>query len=403
MKNIFKSSFLLLAALLMVTACSDDNDSNPTLQTPSTFVLNQLTVPNGNAQLDLGNSSTITFKVSQPDYGYTALTNYQMYVGLQPNMSDEVAVGSIFTTATMDVNSSLIAQALTQIYYNNGETEETFPKENVTFYARCKAVVTSMTGADVEGTNITSNTITINGAYLPFSLPPVVAPDNLYIVGNFNDYTWTSAIAMPPVYEPKADGEYWHIVYIDADGIFFNSDLTSDGAVGYDDLTAVGGSLADDIQAGTDQAIASKNPGWYLMHVQATIEGRDIKYNANFEEPIVCLIGWLLDSDWTFQPDNAEARFTIEGNGANAEFVSPAFKYTEPGTEEAGCLRMCVLLDGHEWWHTEFIVYPDAEGSGPISYRGNGGDQDRQGCNEGEHIFLNFSTDTGYYDKATRQ
>jgi len=408
MKNIFKSSFLLLAALLMVTACSDDNDSNPTLQTPSTFVLNQFTMPNGSAQLDLGESTYLTFKASQPDFGYTTYTQYQLYTGLKADMSDEVAVGSPFTTPTMELSAPLIAQALTQIYYDNGETEETFPKENVTFYVRAKAAPVSMASGTLDDYAITSNTITINGAYLPFSLPPVLAPDNLYIIGDFNDYTWTSAITMPPVYSPAKDGEYWHIVYIDETGIYFNSELSNDGRVGYSNLTAIGGAHAGAITAGENNAIAAKadSAGWFLMHVQATIEGRDILYNANFEEPIVCLIGWVLapviESTWAWYPDSEYARFTIDGDGADALFVSPEFLVTTPGTEEAGCLRMCVLLAGHEWWHTEFIVYPGAGETAPISYRGNGGDQTRQACNQGEHAFLNFTTDQGYYAKEKK-
>ena len=40
MKKIIKSSLLLLGALVMFTACSDDRDSNPTLVQPDSFVLN---------------------------------------------------------------------------------------------------------------------------------------------------------------------------------------------------------------------------------------------------------------------------------------------------------------------------------------------------------------------------
>ena len=40
MNNIFKSALLLMGAVVMLTACSDDRDSNPVLQQPSTFVLN---------------------------------------------------------------------------------------------------------------------------------------------------------------------------------------------------------------------------------------------------------------------------------------------------------------------------------------------------------------------------
>ena len=37
MKNIFKSSLLLLSSICLFAACADDNDSNPTLVMPTTF------------------------------------------------------------------------------------------------------------------------------------------------------------------------------------------------------------------------------------------------------------------------------------------------------------------------------------------------------------------------------
>ncbi len=41
MKNIYNSLlFALIAAMPFLTSCKDDNDSNPTLSIPSSFVLN---------------------------------------------------------------------------------------------------------------------------------------------------------------------------------------------------------------------------------------------------------------------------------------------------------------------------------------------------------------------------
>ena len=41
MKKIYRSLlFLAIAAVPFLTSCKDDNDSNPTLSIPSTFVLN---------------------------------------------------------------------------------------------------------------------------------------------------------------------------------------------------------------------------------------------------------------------------------------------------------------------------------------------------------------------------
>ena len=80
MKNIIKSSVLLLFSLLALAACSDDRDSNPTVQSPTTFSLN--TPVYASSTIDLASSSAINFSWSQPDYGFPAVANYQIEFSL---------------------------------------------------------------------------------------------------------------------------------------------------------------------------------------------------------------------------------------------------------------------------------------------------------------------------------
>ena len=64
MKTIFKSTILMAAAgLFVLTSCEDDNESNPTIAQPTTFVLNQ---PAVNGNIDLEKSSTVALTWSQP-------------------------------------------------------------------------------------------------------------------------------------------------------------------------------------------------------------------------------------------------------------------------------------------------------------------------------------------------
>ena len=51
MKKIYQLSMLLLAGAFALTACTDDNESNPTLTQPTQFVLNEFAV-NGNIDLE---------------------------------------------------------------------------------------------------------------------------------------------------------------------------------------------------------------------------------------------------------------------------------------------------------------------------------------------------------------
>lgn len=78
MKNIIKSTALLLCSLAFFTACDDDRDNNPTIQTPTTFVLN--TPSYAQANVDLATSESLAFSWSQPDYGFPALASYQIQV-----------------------------------------------------------------------------------------------------------------------------------------------------------------------------------------------------------------------------------------------------------------------------------------------------------------------------------
>ena len=84
---------LLSALLCLATACDDDNNSNPTLKTPSGFTLNTPAYAEG-AVYDLERSQTVELTCSQPDYGFTAATVYTVQVSLDNDFPTE---GQYFT------------------------------------------------------------------------------------------------------------------------------------------------------------------------------------------------------------------------------------------------------------------------------------------------------------------
>lgn len=387
---------LLACGLLMFTSCSDDNDSNPTLQSPTTFVLNQPTL--AQSAVNLSRSSYVRLTCSQPDYSFPAATTYVVEASINPDMSDATAMSTIFTNTVMDVDAAELAAALTQQELAAGKTEEDFPMV-IPVYFRVKASMVNSAGETVPGTDIVSNIVSLDNVNLAFSLAPVVAPQTVYLTGAFNGWDWETAPTMVPVYDGISDTEtnLWHIVYIDEAGIKFNTARDWDGnQIGFNELTAVGGDLAGEIQGNSDGNICSSNPGWYLMHVVATVSGRDIAYKANFYAPQVRFIGWVTSAAaWNFEDD---VDFTVPTD-ANGYFVSPEIQKTLPGDDVTGCLRVCVQLPGYDWWKTEFIIFPPAEESKPVavSYRGTDGDQERVACTAGQHMYINFSTDKGYY------
>ena len=185
MKNILKSTLLLMCSVGLFAACSDDNDSNPTLQQPSTFVLNE---PGYASQtINLANSSDLPFTWSQPDYGFPIEASYDLQVSLSGNFTistdeanaDEsgatipdyaiIASGLVGGKGAMDATT--LDRNLVQIA---GWQEGNVPATQ-TVYVRAASTVPGMP-------TIYSNVLTINvNPY--FILLSDAAPELWYLVG----------------------------------------------------------------------------------------------------------------------------------------------------------------------------------------------------------------------------
>lgn len=372
-----------MMGLVMFAACSDDRDDNPTITTPTEFILNTPAIASNN--IDLAHSSTLQFTCSQPNYGFPAATKYNVQVSLKKDMSDCTTIEQNFYSAKADVEASLLAAALTNLELEAGKTEADFPMD-IPVYVRMRAVMTTETGDEIEGTDILSNVVTLNNVHLLYSLAPVTVPAHLYVVGNFCGWDWGNCFEFIPVYDhPEM---YWRMVWIDESGVKINTDKAWDGnQKGYADVT-VDGDLKNQISANEEGNFISATPGWYLMIVTATVEGRDIKYNVQFNEPNVWLMGPSI-SDSNYGELNEAGKFEVPTT-QNGDFVSPAFTGASPGGDDGG-LRVYVKIPNNDWWHSEFTLAGDQ-----ISYRGTGGDQKPYlACAVGQKLYLNFSTGKG--------
>ena len=381
MKNIIKSALLVVMSLFLMTACSDDNDSNPTIQSPTEFKLNTPALQN--TPIDLANSSKIMLTCSQPNYSYTASVQYTVQVATDENMTDAVELSETSTSAKVAINASSLASALTNIFVEKGKTEADFPMD-VKAYFRLKANIVTSNGNVVEGTEILSNVVSLNKIHLLFSLPPVNLPSHVYTVGNFCDWKWDNCFDMVQVY--GTDNTFWRLVYIDDSGIKLNTVAESNKSeVGYAGIT-VSGDCKDDI-IDKDGNIASSKPGWYLVIVTTSVVNREIHYDVQFNKPTIWLIGPAAGSD-DFAEEAEGWSFTVPTT-MDGEFVSPAFVGSVPAGTDKG-VRMYVKIPGHDWWHSEFVVL-----DGKIKYRATGGDQDRVTGEVGQQVHLNFSKGTG--------
>ena len=381
MKNIIKSALLVVMSLTLMTACSDDNDSNPSIQTPTEFKLNTPALVN--TPIDLANSSKIMLTCSQPNYGYTASVQYTVQVATDENMTDAVELSETSTSAKVEIDAASLASTLTNIYVQKGKTEADFPMD-VKAYFRLKANIVTSNGNVVEGTEILSNVVSLNKIHLLFSLPPVNLPSHIYVVGNFCDWKWDNCFDMVQVY--GTDNTFWRLVYIDDNGIKLNSaDKWNGSEAGYAGITVSGDCKDDIIDNGGN--IASKNPGWYLVIVTTSVVNREIHYDVQFNKPTIWLIGPAAGS--TDYAQEAEGwSFTVPTT-KDGDFVSPAFAGSVPGGDGDG-VRMYVKVPGHDWWHSEFVVLSDK-----IEYRATGGDQARVAGSAGQKVYLNFSKGTG--------
>lgn len=381
MKNIIKSALLVVMSLTLMTACSDDNDSNPSIQTPTEFKLNTPALEN--TPIDLANSSKIILTCSQPNYGYTASVQYTVQVATKEDMSDAVELSETSTSAKVAINAASLASALTNIYVEKGKTEADFPMD-VKAYFRLKANIVTSNGNVVEGTEILSNVVSLNKIHLLFSLPPVNLPSNVFVVGNFCDWDWAKSFDMVQVY--GTDNTFWRLVYIDDSGIKLNTATEWNGSeVGFAGIT-VSGDCKDEI-IDKDGNIASSKPGWYLVIVTTSVVNREIHYDVQFNKPTIWLIGPAAGS--TDYAEEAEGwSFTVPTT-KDGDFVSPAFAGAVPGGDGDG-VRMYVKVPGHDWWHSEFVVLSDK-----IEYRATGGDQARAAGSAGQKVYLNFAKGTG--------
>lgn len=370
-------------SICLFTACSDDRDSNPTLVKPTTFVLNTPAIANSN--VDLAHSSAIVLTCTQPDYGFPAATTYTVTVASKEDMSDGVQLSTKSTSARIELDAQEVASTLTQIKVDGGATEAEFPM-NIPVYFQAEAVMTTTNGDALEDTRIKSNVVKLNTVELEFSLPPVLLPENIYLIGKFCDWKWDNCVSMVPV--NGTNDTFWHLVYIDESGIKFNTNKAWDGGeVGFAGITINEASeLGAEIVEGGGN-IASSNPGWYLMIVKVVLDGRDLKYDVTFNRPEVWLMGTVTPGA-NFDEKEAGCMFEVPAT-ADGEFISPAFAHDVSGD---GGVRAYVKIEGYDWWKSEFIVGLDGN---KISYRGKGGDQERVDGKEGQKMYLNFSTDTG--------
>lgn len=374
------SLLMLFLGLAALTACEDDNGSNPTYKDPTTFVLN--TPAMATNVYDLKNSTTLELTCSQPDYTYPTATTYSVEVSLESTFKEAGEAGKAgtnymilatkHTTARMNVNAKELATAMFDLY--KASTGETIPATPMPLFVRLKAAVSS----NGKG-SIYSNVIELPKVLCYNVSADLVLPSKMYIVGSMTNWNWENAIEMVPLHSNP--GKFWGVVYFEANAeMKFNGKKEADGKeVGYSDGLVTEASIALADVKDSNGNIGVGKAGWYIVVVSAAIDGKAMKYQLEFLAPDIYITG---DPAGGYDVFDNTRRFTVPLNGTD-DFVSPAF--VAPGE-----LRMCIKLESVDWWKSEFIII-----GGKIAYRADGGDQERVNVATGQKASLNFMTGKG--------
>ncbi len=341
---------LVVVAVIGLNACSDDRDSNPTLQIPSTFTLNEPAYTSG--VYDLRNTETILLTCTQPDYGYTAPAIYRVQISLTDEFKDASGdtpatyqtLSSTYSSARVEAVAKEMAVGIVELM---GITdEEDFPEEIIPVYVRLQSTLLNGLAP------VVSNSVKLPEVLPYFALPELFIPEDLFI---------NSTEMIPVNGHPDL---FWAIKYLDAGKVSFTSSTEN-----------------NDFEEEIEKA------GWYLVSVQTEIQGRDFIRTIHFAEPDVYLIGDIVGG-WEALEENI---FTIP-EAKDGEFISKAI----PNNDE---VRICVILpdktDGTEidWWRTEFLIF-----GGKIEYRGTGDDQDRVSGKAGQRVYLDFTKGEGRFE-----
>ena len=196
-----------------------------------------------------------------------------------------------------------------------------------------------------------------------------VKPD-LFLTGSNYDWggKWLQLVPFN-----KSEEDFWTIIYLHEGEQFKFAPQAGWG----DDFGYTGTTINDkagaNITSSSDGNLVVGKAGWYLLKVQnGSIKALTVL------QPNVYLIGDAA-GEWNIADSH---KFTVPTT-EDGVFESPAFAADAE-------LRMCVSVDGFEWWQSEFMVF-----DGKIEYRGRGIDQNRVNVKAGQKVTLNFTAGTG--------
>ena len=249
MKKIFSYALMMIATTVAFTSCEDDHDSNPVIETPTEFTINNPAV--GDAVVDLDKSKTFNLTWSQPKFtsmDAPVSAHYQVQISptgtferefdtgrtLDENKGcDYASIDETFTSCNADIPTKDIAKALQRVMrWDEDKVPATFEAK-----MRVRAFV-SNASQEIVSEIVSSNTIGFKCAPTYVELKDIDAI-MWYLVGNMFGGKWGSNIgvdALPmfkiPAYEynkKTGAGEIEYINYFTSGEYKDNGDCDESG------------------------------------------------------------------------------------------------------------------------------------------------------------------------------
>lgn len=367
------SIFMAMAAVALgFTSCEEDHDS-PVYKAPTEFVLNTPAYANNTVVLAPGQNVAVT--CSQPDYGYSAVTNYSLDVSLSEKFTtNEDGTTNFYTIASknktlanIDIAASEWSTAILTLLGINSFDQ--FPEEGVeptTIYVRALAQLTG-----VESSKIYSNTIKLEME--PFN-PYLEGGKKIYIAG-IND-KWGIDTATPDTYADRALTEtakgtniYLGAFNVNAGDVYFrfytelgdwgkDNELPSFGGGGVDntnkEISFPGEILNVTAVPGKGNFLIKDWPGGYITFTVDLNDMEDIKVTlqkGDFDptgKAFIYLVGactaWSVDNSAAEEIYAPFKLYDWKGDGVysgnfNVDADKATFRfYTELGNWDAGSI-----------------------------------------------------------------
>ena len=343
MKKIFQYLLLPVVAILMVTSCETDIDSNPTLDLSHVgdgFVLNVPAMATNNTY-DLTAAEKLFLTCSQPNYGGIPYSvRYYVQVALDADFAKFTELSTSYTSARMGVDTYEINQTLVALF-QAAHPDTDVPTDPVPAYFRLRAI---LDGYEQYGENL-SNIITLPNVLMTYQAPKAELPKQLYVVGGNIGKAWSTWKPLASVF--GIEGEFYTMVYIESNGMFkWGTEI--DDWRGGDRLRAINdkANAGATINESDNNNIQFANGGWYVLDFVSEIVGNSVQFELNIYPGKAYVIGNAFGS-WTATDSALEMTAPADASGV---WVSPA-------ATASGELRAYIVVGSYSWWQTEFTLY----------------------------------------------